>query len=398
MQPGNPTDDMFPTNNQDFDMFGPAAAGECESCKGPCTNVATDPETYDMAFESYDTLDMNLMGMHAPFALYSDAGVILINPEGHQQLQHDFPEPSTWEMDLVSAFDEEMAISQFVDPFMPEYSNPHYGSFFPLSQQGQDVVETYYRPREPFAAADFPQPIVAQDDCPPSWHEGLFPESNGATTIDQINESAGIYHDPLDHEQWASTGVSPGSMSQQYAELLLCPEEALPEMEMTLGTPILDSFSHHDTYQHDAEGHQQCLPTSTPTSTSNHDADWADDETYRGIPLQARDMSFCALLQLNDSFADLVYLQWREVAEEHIWRPCRDIFADYPTIRGLATMFNLRMSEDEDADGEEEEEEQGAYTSSTHEDNEEDEGCDSEDHASVAATAGELDDDVEMRD
>lgn len=382
---------MFPPNNRDFDLFGSAAAEECDKgCKKPCMDIIMDPE---IASDSCDMLDVNYVDMNDSIAQYQDTEVFLMRQEGSQQFQQDFPElSSTWEMDLVSALDEEIALDHFPDSVMPEYSYPHYHPFFPLSQQIQDDDEPY-RPREPFATVSYPQPIVAQDDYPPSWNEGLLPASNGAAAIDQIDETSGVYYDPLDHEQWASPGVSPTSMSQQYAENPLDLEVHFPEMEMTLGTPISDSFP-HNTYHHGEEGRQQC----PPTSTSNQDAEWDDNETYRGIPPQAKDMLFYTLLNLNDSFADLIYLQWLEVVEEFAFRPCRDVFAEYPAIRGLATMFNLRMSEDEDADGEEEVEEQGSYTPVTHAGNEEEDRCDSEGQAFLAATTGELHDDVEMRD
>ncbi|KAK7960683.1 hypothetical protein PG988_011897 [Apiospora saccharicola] len=202
-----------------------------------------------------------------------------------------------------------------------------------------------------------------------------------------IDESLEAIYVPLDHEQWAYAETSPMTTSHQHAGCPLNPE-SFPGMGVTLGTPMSDSFP--STYQTVVE--------DDPQNPSTSGAEWEDDATYRVIPPQARDMFFYTLLQLNDSFADLIYLQWPEVAEEYAFRPCRDVFAEYPTIRGLATMFNLRLSEDEDADGEEDEEaEQESLSPATHAENEGG-GCDSEGHASLATTVGELDDDVEMQD
>ncbi|KAK8108936.1 hypothetical protein PG984_014737 [Apiospora sp. TS-2023a] len=381
---------MFPTNNQDpdRDMFNSAVEEDCDKkCKKPCMDIIADSETYYMDLESCDLPVFELPGDASAHCAIPGHDVFLMNQEGPQEFQQGFLEPSTWEMDLVSALDEDMVTSQPYEPAIPDYPYPNDDIFLPFSQQSQNE-DDLYRPREPFAAADCPQPGT-QADYPPPWFGEMFPNSNGATALDQIYESSEVvFDDPFGHEQWAYTETSPMTTSHQYAGFPLNPE-TLPGMGVTLGTPMSDSFP--DAYQIVAED---------PQNPSTSGAEWEDDATYRGIPPQARDMFFYTLLQLNDSFADLVYLQWLEVAEEYAFRPCRDVFAEYPTIRGLATMFNLRLSEDEDADGEEEEEEVAEQKSSspaTHAENE-DGGCDSEGHASLATTAGELDDDVEMED
>lgn len=400
MQPGNTTDDMFPANGQDFDMVDLVAAEDYEKrCKKPCMNVVTDHETYDMAFVSFDMLYMSYTGLQVPIAPYADMGALLTHQEVPQVFPQQFTDPSTWEMDLVSALDEDMVIRQSSDPVMAAYHYPHDGPFFPPSQQSQDE-DLPYRPREPLGVVDFPA-IITQLDFPPSRQGGLFPDSN-CPTIDpgQIGQSLEVYLDPLcqGHEQWESTGISPMTMSQECLGISLIPDDLLaPATVLTLGTPISDTTVYGDaSHRGVVEDHQN--PSST-SAGQQHDADWDNDATYRGIPPQARDMLFYTLLRLNDSFADLIYLQWLEVVENYAFRPCRDVFAEYPTIRGLATMFNLRMSEDEDAPhGEEDEEEQVFYAPATHADNDVDR-CDSGDNASPAATAGDSDDgDVEMQD
>ncbi|KAK8091698.1 hypothetical protein PG997_002059 [Apiospora hydei] len=325
MQPENATKDVVPTNNEDFSMFDTDTAGECDkNCKKPCMNVVTGLETYDMSLDSCDMFGLEDMEMQLPIVPCPDMEVFLLHDETPQDVQQ-LIDPSTWEMDLVEAY-ADMSMSVPVTPVTPAFVWPHGGSFLPPTESEQEQDEEPHRPREPFAAVDYPQPIV-QSYEPPPWYGEPFLFDEGID-VSNAGKDQGVSMKPLDHEQWASPGISPMSMEQ----------DAVPEMNLTvdLGTLIL-SDSGYGTYHHSVDGDHQ-----SPTSAGEEDADW-DNVPYQGIPLQVLCTPVATLLELNKSFRDLIELQWPEVME---------------------IMFNLRFPEDgeEDAEWEWEEEQRKRKT------------------------------------
>ncbi|KAK8022582.1 hypothetical protein PG993_013349 [Apiospora rasikravindrae] len=330
-------------NNEDFSMFGTDTVRGCEKdYKHPCMNIFTD---CDMSLEGCDMLDLENMEMQLPFTPFPDTEVFLLPQEAPQDFQQVI-DASTWEMDLIDAYDD-MNMDLSESPIAPDYFWPHGGPFLPPTEQEQD--EEPHRPREPFAAVGYPQPIV-QSYGPPPWYGEPCPFDEGIA-MSHFEGSLWVNMDPLDHEEWASPGISPVSMEQ----------DAVPEMNLTetlpavvdFGTPI-SSDPGYDTGHHSERGHHN------PASSKEDAADW-DNVPYQGIPPQVLCVPFATLLELNESFRDLIELQWPEVMEMYAQLPCRDVFANFPTIRGLATMFNLRLPGGCEEDAEREEHKEGDH-------------------------------------
>ncbi|KAK7937794.1 uncharacterized protein PG986_014662 [Apiospora aurea] len=336
MQPENATKDVVPTTNEEISMLDTDTVGECDrNCKKHCMNAVTGQETYDMSLDSCDMSGLEDMETQLPIAPCPDMEVFLLHDETPQDVQQPI-DPSTWEMGLVEAY-ADMSMSAPVTPVAPDYVWPHGGPFLPPTEPEQEPEqdEEPHRPREPFAAVDYPQPIV-QSYGPPPWYGEPFLFDEGID-VSYAGEDQGASMDPLGHEQWASPGVSP--MSTEH--------DLVSELSLTfdIGTPTL-SGSGYGTCHHSVDGDDQ-----NPTSADEEDPDW-DNVPYQSIPAQVLCIPFATLLELNKSFRDLIELQWPEVIEMYAQLPCRDVLASFPTIRGLATMFNLRLPDDTEKDAE----------------------------------------------
>ncbi|KAK8123699.1 hypothetical protein PG999_003617 [Apiospora kogelbergensis] len=337
---------MFVTeNNEDIEVFDQSTILDCnERCKRGCLNFSNNHETLDMILESCDMLGVEYMGTQLPNAPDADMG-------NASSLLLEGP---AWQMNDVAMGLDGVADVPFEKPVRPDYSWPHGDLIIPPiedhTQGNEQEQDEPHRPREPFAAVDYPQPFPQSKGSGP-WYRETFPATPSiiASHMNHTNQQFGV-DSLLTHEQCASPGISPMSMRPTHAE-----------------TPVnfveISSVYSDDNFQ-----------LSQGTSTSLNDIPWHDiphpsvevdgydvwDKTYDGIPVETHSMPFSTLLERNPSFADLVIMQWPEVLDLYNPQaPCYVIFAAFPTIRGLAAMFNLRFREEkvEDKDVEVKEEE-----------------------------------------
>ncbi|KAK8848528.1 hypothetical protein PGQ11_015008 [Apiospora arundinis] len=375
MQSESENNNTIPTaDNKDLGMLDQENVGECEKrCKRPCMDIATDRETTEMAMDSCDMLGVEYIGMCVPTAPY---GVIDTESDTFFMEGQD----SAWQMDGI-AMGLGTVADVPLDPVAPDQFHPHTVPYFaPAHQHGQDgnnnQEEEPHRPREPFAAVNYPGPMV-QNDGSHSWLDDL------PATLDFLASRAAAQPGPVDHEQWASPGILPMGMSSE--DLIYMSQEDMDSiMDFAETSPVHMSHfglalvtpptSEEDddgdipfadvpifSIETEEESHDQYQCPTSPPEEENEDDDGNEwDETYKGIPLETRNMSFCTLLVLNPSFADLVTMQWPEVLDMcGTQMRCGAVFAAFPTIRGLATMFNLRLASDKDDEQRQEAKQEG---------------------------------------